>query len=92
MLIGSLLPAMLDSSSRFQAELVNTKVEKQIGEVSDVPIISARSDVEPIVTRRELWSYYCMFLFLLQVYRRLSDKDSKCTLMAITCVFANPLL
>jgi len=60
MLVGSLV-AMLDSSSRSQAELVNSKDEKQIGEASNVPIISTRSDVEPIVTRRELWSYYCRF-------------------------------
>jgi len=60
-----LLPMMLDSPSHFQAELDTTKDEKQIGKLApDVPIITlaASDDLnEPIVTRKELWSYYCTF-------------------------------
>jgi len=58
--VGSLLPVMLDSPSHFQAELDTTKDEKRIGELaSDVPISTLAASDDPIVTRKELWSYYC---------------------------------
>ena len=63
---------MSDSPSHLQAKLALTKNGKQIEELaSDIPISSITSDDEPIVTRRELWSYYCRFPFPL--HKHLSD-------------------
>jgi hypothetical protein len=81
---------MSDSPSH-QAELTVTKIRVQVEEaVSDVPVFSVTSNDEPVVTRRELWSYYCVFLFSLR--RRFTEGALKCTIMEITCVSVDLLL
>jgi hypothetical protein len=38
-----------------------TVVRKDDAAVSEVPVVAPPSYHEPVVTRRELWSYYCAF-------------------------------
>lgn len=79
------------SKKRSSVDLVN-EPEDEGNKDSTAPrtgvtfVSSIRKD-EPIVTRKELWSYYCEFLFFVSICP--AEVDPKCTTTAIMYALAN---